>query len=265
MTPEPARLIKTIAGTTARGSRRPVYFGVAPEHDWPTPRASWGSLICVRVTETGWRAQEAFRQPFPPSLPALLSTPLVEPPTLASGDPSLFILCGAPSHLPLLSKAFGSTPSGIHSLFSPQRKQRKKWNAISLIQEEAVENVPWYSLQVFCSHGLASAEPGSCGSVILSCLTLCNPMDCSTQASLSITHSRSLLKLMSIESVMPSNHLILCHPLLLLPSIFPSIRVFSNESAGSSKRLMAGVFGLHSRLEPKDQGLNTQLLGMRLP
>ena len=50
------------------------------------------------------------------------------------------------------------------------------------------------------------------------------------QASLSITYSRSWLKLMSIESVMPSNHLILCHPLLLLPAIFPSIRVFSNES-----------------------------------
>ena len=51
------------------------------------------------------------------------------------------------------------------------------------------------------------------------------------QASLSITNSQSLLKLMSIELVMPSNHLILCRPLLLLPSIFPSIRVFSNESA----------------------------------
>ena len=51
------------------------------------------------------------------------------------------------------------------------------------------------------------------------------------QASLSITSSQSLLKLMSIESVMPSNHLILCHPLLLPPSIFPSIRVFSSESA----------------------------------
>ena len=50
------------------------------------------------------------------------------------------------------------------------------------------------------------------------------------QASLSITNSRSLFKLMSIKSVMPSNHLILCHPLLLPPSIFPSIRVFSNES-----------------------------------
>ena len=50
------------------------------------------------------------------------------------------------------------------------------------------------------------------------------------QASLSITNAQGLFKLMSIESVMPSNHLILCHPLLLPPSIFPSIRVFSNES-----------------------------------
>ena len=57
------------------------------------------------------------------------------------------------------------------------------------------------------------------------------PWTAACQASLSITNSRSLLKLMSIESVMPSNHLILCHPLLPLPSIFPSIRVFSNESA----------------------------------
>ena len=56
------------------------------------------------------------------------------------------------------------------------------------------------------------------------------PRTATRQASLSISNSRSLLKLMSIESVMPPNHLILCHPLLLLPSIFPSIRVFSNES-----------------------------------
>ena len=55
-------------------------------------------------------------------------------------------------------------------------------------------------------------------------------MGCNMQASLSITNSQSLLKLMSFESVMPYNHLILCFPLLLLPSIFPSIRVFSNES-----------------------------------
>ena len=57
------------------------------------------------------------------------------------------------------------------------------------------------------------------------------PWSAARQASLSITNSRSPPKPMSIESVMPSSHLILCHPLLLLPSIFPSIRVFSNESA----------------------------------
>ena len=57
------------------------------------------------------------------------------------------------------------------------------------------------------------------------------PQIAARHASLSTTNSRSLLKLMSIESVMPSNHLFLCHPLLPLPSIFPSIRVFSNESA----------------------------------
>ena len=56
------------------------------------------------------------------------------------------------------------------------------------------------------------------------------PWTAACQASLSITHYQNLLKLMSIELVMPSNHLILCHPLLLLPSIFSSIRVFSNES-----------------------------------
>ena len=56
------------------------------------------------------------------------------------------------------------------------------------------------------------------------------PWTTARQASLSIANSQSLLKLMSIESMMPSNHLILCRPLLLLPSIFPSIRVFSNES-----------------------------------
>ena len=57
------------------------------------------------------------------------------------------------------------------------------------------------------------------------------PWNAACQASLSITNRPSLLKLMCIESLMPSNHLILCCPLLLLPSIFPSIRVFSNESA----------------------------------
>ena len=67
-----------------------------------------------------------------------------------------------------------------------------------------------------------------CSSVIKSCPTLCDPMDRSMQ---SFTISWSLLKLMSIKSMMPSNHLFLCFPFLLLLSIFPSIKVFSNELA----------------------------------
>ena len=69
----------------------------------------------------------------------------------------------------------------------------------------------------------------NCCPVIQSCPTLCSSMDSECQASLSITKSQTLLRLFSTEPVMPSNHLILCHP--LLPSIFPSSRVFSNESA----------------------------------
>ena len=65
----------------------------------------------------------------------------------------------------------------------------------------------------------------------LSHVHLCDSMNCSTQASLSFTISWSWLKLMSIESMLPSNHLILYHPLLLLPSVVLSIRVFSSESA----------------------------------
>ena len=73
-------------------------------------------------------------------------------------------------------------------------------------------------------------------SVAKSCLTV-TPWTEACQASLSFTLSRSLLKLNSIELVMPSNHLILCHPDLLLPSVFPSIRVFSSESALHSRCL----------------------------
>ena len=71
-------------------------------------------------------------------------------------------------------------------------------------------------------------------SVAQSCLTLCNPWTAAHQTSLSITNSWSLLKLMSIESVMLSNHLILCCPFLYLPSIFHSIRVFSKPSGGQN-------------------------------
>ena len=69
-----------------------------------------------------------------------------------------------------------------------------------------------------------------CCSITKSWTTLCDPLTAARPVPLSFTISRSLLKLTSIKLVMPSNHLILCHPLLFPPSIFPSIRVFSNES-----------------------------------
>ena len=105
--------------------------------------------------------------------------------------------------------------------------------------------VPSYLKWVYCRHQIIGlcffiqyenlypfqGEFGSCISSVqsLSHVRVCNPMDWARQASLSITNSRSLLKLMSIESVMPSNHLILYHPLLLLPAVFPNIRTFPNE------------------------------------
>ena len=79
------------------------------------------------------------------------------------------------------------------------------------------------------------------------------PWTATCQASLPITNSQSLLKLMSIEAVMPSNHLTLCHPLLLPPSIFPSIRVFSNESVFVSGGQSIGVSASTSVLPKNTQ------------
>ena len=94
----------------------------------------------------------------------------------------------------------------------------------------------WTHVSCFGRHWEADSLPLShqgvmcisicCCSVAQSCPTLCDPMDCSTQASLSFTISWSWLKLLSIEPLMPSNHLILCRPLLLLPSIFPASGYF---------------------------------------
>ena len=100
----------------------------------------------------------------------------------------------------------------------------------------------WIKMRYVCTMGyylavkMAESVPFAekhccCCSVAQSRLTLCNPMDCSAPGFPVLRCLLSLLKLMSIESVMPSNHLILCQPLLLLPSIFPHIRVFSSESA----------------------------------
>ena len=75
------------------------------------------------------------------------------------------------------------------------------------------------------------------------------PWTTACQASQSFTNSQSLLKLMSIKLMMPSNHLILCHPLLLLPSIFPSIGVFSNELALYIRRLMYWSFSINPSIE----------------
>ena len=89
-------------------------------------------------------------------------------------------------------------------------------------------------LSGLCFHPMSSlsdCDPACCCPVANLCLTLHDPMDCSMPGSPVFTISWSLLSFLFIESVMPSNHLILCCPLLLLTSIFPSIRVFSNESA----------------------------------
>ena len=87
-------------------------------------------------------------------------------------------------------------------------------------------------------------------SVTQSCAT---PWTAVHQASLSITNSRSLLKLMSIETMMQSNHLILCHPLLLLPSVFPSIQVFSNESAFCIRGTKYGRFSFSFSISPSNE------------
>ena len=91
---------------------------------------------------------------------------------------------------------------------------------------------------------------------LLSCVWLfVTPWTATCQASLSFTISQCLLKLMSIESMMPSNHLILCHPLLLLPSIFPSIRVFSKQFAFCIKWPKYWSFSISNSLSKEYSGL----------
>ena len=105
---------------------------------------------------------------------------------------------------------------------------------------------PGYALQFFLLWLLPRGDlRNQFGSVAQSCTNLCNPMDCSTPGFPVHHRLRSLLKLMSIKLVTPSNHLILCHPLLLLPSIFPSIRVISNESGGLSIGASASVLPMN--------------------
>ena len=105
---------------------------------------------------------------------------------------------------------------------------------------QALQPCPSSHMPVPCHTGLLD-HTRQFSSVTQSCLTLCNPMDCRTPGLPTITNPQSLLKLMSIKLMKPSNHLILCCPLLLSSSIFPSIRVFSNESVLSSGGQSIGV------------------------
>ena len=120
--------------------------------------------------------------------------------------------------------------SGVHALCNP----------LSLSVGETHEYHQWYSYDQVKLYGKGEGNFANVikrlnqlGSVqsLSQVQVFANPQTAARQASLSITNSWSLLRLMSIKSVIPSNHLILCYPLLLPPSIFPSIRVISNESA----------------------------------
>ena len=95
----------------------------------------------------------------------------------------------------------------------------------------------------------------SVSSVTESCPFFATPCTAACQASLSITNSWSLPRLMSIDLVMPSNHLILCHPFLLPPSVFPRIRVFSNESALHIRRPKYWSFSLNISPSNEPSGL----------
>ena len=120
------------------------------------------------------------------------------------------------SILPSVLHPFSTEGEGAVKAMSPFFKDRIQKLDISPIHEPTVRTL---GLQFSSVQSLSHVQ------------FLATPWTAAHQASLSITNSRSLLKLMQIESVMLSNHLILCRPLLLLPSIIPSIRVFSNESA----------------------------------
>ena len=122
------------------------------------------------------------------------------------------------------------------------------YNYNAIIIPKIIKYYPFLILRTYKS--LKSKHlHGQFSSVAQSCWTLCDPLDCNTpgQASLSIPNTRSLLKLMSIELLMPSNHLTLCHPLLLLLSIFPSIRIFSNaiHISGKSTGVSASVLPIN--------------------
>ena len=111
--------------------------------------------------------------------------------------------------------------SSVEILSTKPETSQKRKNSASRQQCQLLPEFPAYQLPQWQD----DIPKDQFSSVVQSCLTVCDPMDCSTPG-LPVHH-----QVMSTESVMPCNHLILCHPLLLLPSSFPSIRVFSSESS----------------------------------
>ena len=152
----------------------------------------WGQLNASRAEVAGW--PEQFGEPA--KLPQLEASPFLD----------------FPAYLRLLDKP-------LYSLNQRFRSQ--------LVWKRCCPF--WHKLFWVCV--LEFKRISCCCSVSQSCPTVCDPWIAAHQASLSFTISRSLLKVTSIESVIPSNHLILCCPLHLPPSIFPSIRIFSSKSA----------------------------------
>ena len=123
----------------------------------------------------------------------------------------------------------------VEGFFNPKRKLEENALSLYLCQNNIYiyHTYIWYTykyIYIKIIYILYIYNLYQFSSVAQSCPTLWTPWTIARQASLSITNSQSLPKPMSIKSVMPSNHPILCRPLLLLPSIFPSIRIFSNES-----------------------------------
>ena len=133
-----------------------------------------------------------------------------------------------------LTALIGKLPFVIHLLIPNEGCCSKGLFSFKVLKAECtclLRNGILKKVCFLCGHTIPlSCASSQFSSVAQLCLTLRDPWTAARQASLSITNSRNLLKLMSIESVIPSNHLIFCCPLLLPPSIFPSIRVFSNES-----------------------------------
>ena len=139
---------------------------------------------------------------------------------------------------------------------STEFSRKEYWSGLPFLNEKAHSFVVW-SLLIFpdssCTRHSCSQHLTSVVVVVVQSLSyvwlFASPWAAAHQASLSYTISQSLFKLMSIESVMPSNHLILCCPLLFLPSIFPSIRVFSSESALHIRRPKYWNFSVSSSNE----------------